>query len=170
MSTGRTYLRLILAPDIDITYEGFIFTGDELPRTPDQEQTGQITTSLRGSTALTGAGYRAKGLWTIAFPSLFSADSQSRAENARELWEEYEARRTATPAEDPKILLYDTTQFFRERSPRSRGLVPGETVFATSASRIKYYAQYYVYFERAPVFEIGGGFVLQFREGEATTP
>lgn len=169
MSTGRTYLRLILG-SIDIIYEGFIFANEELPRTPDQDQIGQITTSLRGSTALTGAGYRAKGLWTIAFPSLFSFESEARAENARELWEEYEARRTATPAEDPKILLYDTTQFFRERSPRTRGLVPGETVFATSANRIKYYAQYYVYFERAPVFEIGGGFVLQFREGEATTP
>ena len=167
MSTGRTYLRLILG-SIDITYEGFIFANEELPRTPDPDQAGVISVSDRGTLNLSGPTFRAKHLWTISFPSLpTSDDAQTRAEDAQELWEEYEAIRQSSPTADPRILLYDTTQFFRERSPQTRALVPGETVFNTTAGRIKYYAQYYVYFERPPVFEIGGGFVLQFREGAA---
>ncbi len=63
------------------------------------------------------------------------------------------------------MVLEDCTQYFFEASPRSRALATGASEIATTTGRIKYYAKYYVGFERPPIFQIGEGFTVQLTEG-----
>ena len=64
--------------------------------------------------------------------------------------------RTKSRDPSPALLLTDCTQRFTERSPRTRAIAgsPYDDIITTSGAVdfISYFAKYWVYFEKAPVY------------------
>ena len=71
-------------------------------------------------------------------------------------WEHHFLRRTRSLGPLPDLLLTDCTQRFVERSPRSRARSGGdfgqEEYFGNAPQFVSYYAKFFVYFAREPMF------------------
>ncbi|NEQ52030.1 MAG: hypothetical protein F6K11_18135 [Leptolyngbya sp. SIO3F4] len=151
------YLQLTLG-SLTVLYQGYIFEDGQLPRTVDEDLVGTIEYSLNGGVYVTGAAVHPKHLWTFSIASLLD---QGLSDQTRELWSEYNRLRLA--GSDPRMTLEDTSQYFFEAS-RTRALATNASEINTTTG-VKYYAKFYVYFERPPVFERGEGFTIQLKEG-----
>lgn len=57
---------------------------------------------------------------------------------------------TPSSDDDPKILLIDTFQEVREKTPRTRALAPATTETSIATGYVEYYAQFYAWFSKAP--------------------
>lgn len=155
------YLQLRLG-SLAVRFEGYIFEDGLLARTLDPGTSGTVSYSAEGGVSVDGSFNHPKHLWTFSVATdLIQIYQPNLPDQVRELWSEYD--RVRRSGADPSMELEDGTQYFFE-ALRTRALATNASELTTTTG-VKYYAKFYVLFERPPEFQIGEGFTVQLREG-----
>lgn len=138
-------LTLTLA-GLSVTLKDFL--NNEYPRVTVQPLSA-VEFSALGTPAIQGTYFEPKHLWNI---NAFVTKEQ------RDLLEaisfEFHARRRALAPCD--ILILDTTATVKERSPRSRAIVPNTEQVVLAANAIAYYSQFLAGITDGPKFTQSG--------------
>lgn len=131
---------------LSVTFSDFI--NSEYPRITVQPLSA-VEFSALGTPAIQGTYFEPKSMWQF---SAYLDRHQRQLIEA--LAEEFHTRRRNL--QDCDILLLDTTAHITERSPRSRGIVPGGIEILTGSSHISYHAQFLAAITDGPKFSSNG--------------
>lgn len=139
-------LTLSLA-DLEVTFSDFV--DNNYPRITVQ-QLSAVEFSALGTPAIQGTYFEPKFMWQFQA----YCDRQQRQLIEAIAFEFHTRRRNL---QDCDILVLDTTAFVTERSPRSRGIVPGTSeILINSGTYLSYHAQFLGAITDGPKFSSNG--------------
>lgn len=128
---------------ISVTLEKFLST--DYPRITI-ESLAAVEFSALGTPAISGSQFEPKFLWNIS-----CLVNQQQRDLLEAIAYEFQTRRRALQACD--ILIYDRTATLKERSPRSRALVPTTAELSLNGgTHTAYYGQFYAGITEGPRF------------------
>ena len=126
------FLTLSLA-GVSVTMNKFL--NNEYPRVG--VNSAKVEYSIDGTPATSGSYTESKYLWVVN-----AIVSPSQKDLLEIIWWESEDRRRRL-TNDADILIYDRTSTVKEKTPRSRGIVPNAAEVMINENYIAYYAQFW---------------------------
>jgi hypothetical protein len=133
----------------EISVEFVRFLDTNYPRVLAEGSSSKVEFSIFGTPAIDGPAYISRHIW--ACNAIYTHEQRDLLEA---LFAEFHYRRRNQQLCD--ILIYDTTATLKERSPRTRALVPDTSERAIGSSHVAYYAQFKGVFTEGPKFNKAG--------------
>lgn len=133
----------------EISVEFVRFLDTNYPRVLAEGSSSKVEFSIFGTPAIDGPAYVSRHIW--ACNAIYTHEQRDLLEA---LFAEFHYRRRNQQLCD--ILIYDTTATLKERSPRTRALVPDTSERAIGSSHVAYYAQFKGAFTEGPKFNKAG--------------
>jgi hypothetical protein len=129
------------------------FLSPRFPRMRLRETSAKLEYSGAGTSIGNGPCFYPKHQWQVN--CLITPDEQDLLEA---IYAEFEQQRQDLGSAD--IVICDTNDFFRERSPRTRAIVPDTSERLIQTGYIAYFAQFKGWFVIPPVYEEDGIYIL----------